>query len=110
MIDFILNPRVAIWAGVILAIATPVAGAGVYVWRRKASPTLARYPLFWILSALGPLLAVLWMLFNAIENFLGLDSALALGLNLTVFSLIGIGLGAAVRYGSPAGETDSSSS
>lgn len=84
-----------------LAIATPlIAILSLKVYAKKRTQ-MRNHPLFWVLAASGPALFILWLIFNAIENALGLDSILAMLLNLLLFCVVGCGVGAWVRFGMP---------
>jgi len=93
MIDFLLNPQYVVYAGWVLAFLTPFAAAVVLIFWRRQPPFLTN-GVFWTLAASGPLLLVLWFVFNLIEDLLGLGSILALAVNLVLFCLLGLLLGA----------------
>jgi len=101
MTRYLLNPSTINWLGLAFAILTPVVGIATLVLARQRRSWLQSLPLFWILTATGPLILVLWFVYNAIEDALGLDSVFALLTNLCLFSLIGLGLGAFVHYRTP---------
>lgn len=115
LLEALLNPRfvtVLLW---ILALGTPAVGVAAAILAGRPGPALGfqppsttpaerraallRMPLFWVLSAGGPLICVLWRLFNAIENRLGLDSIPAMLINIALFCLTGIGLSFFLRHG-----------
>jgi hypothetical protein len=107
LLKLLLHPRairVAIW---FFVVATPLAGTILALWaaRRAASDAnanrygLARNPLFWVLSASGPLVRILWIVFNAIENALGLDSIAGFLINVGLFCMVGFGLSLFLWYG-----------
>ena len=50
-----------------------------------------------LLSAVGPLFLGLWFFYNAVMDYFGLDSVLALILNLIVFLLVGLAVGGLFR-------------
>jgi uncharacterized membrane protein len=97
MIHFLQEPAYIRYAGVFLAILTPVVGLLTLSYRRQDRAQWMALPLFWLLALSGPLLVCLWWIFNAIENALGLDSILAMLVNLALFALVGIGIGALLR-------------
>lgn len=107
LLEILLNPRFVRGVLWFLAAATPAAGAilAVSAKRRvahdpgKRGKDLTRNPLFWVLSASGPLLGILWIVFNAIENALGLDSIAGYLINTALFCLVGFGLSLFLWYG-----------
>lgn len=100
MLQILQDPAYTRYVGVFLAILTPVAGLLTLFSRRQDRRRWMALPLFWLLAFSGPLLVGLWWIFNAIEDTLGLDSILAMLLNLGLFALIGIGIGALLRMSS----------
>jgi hypothetical protein len=50
-----------------------------------------------IAGLVGPLIWGLWQVYNAIEDFYGLDSVKALLINLALFLIVGIAVGVGVR-------------
>jgi len=92
MVDFMLDPRNVARAGWCLAFVPPVAAVTALVlhepWRRR----LLHSAVFWTAVGAGPLIVALWFVFNAVEDFFGLDSVLALTLNLVLFCLVGLGV------------------
>ena len=99
MIDLILNPQFVALAFVLLAVGTPAGGAiALTVTSKPKRERLKRFPFFYLLVASGPLLALMWVVFNFIENLLGLDSILAFLINLCLFCSVGLGIGAALRF------------
>ncbi|HNY26841.1 MAG TPA: hypothetical protein PLA90_00590 [Candidatus Sumerlaeota bacterium] len=100
MLQFLQDPTYTRYGGVFLAILTPVVGLLTLSYRRQDRGRWMALPLFWLLAFSGPLLVGLWWIFNAIEETLGLDSILAMLLNLAFFALIGIGIGALLRMSS----------
>jgi hypothetical protein len=87
MIHFLQEPAYIRYVGVFLAILTPVVGLLTLSYRRQDRAQWMALPLFWLLALSGPLLVCLWWIFNAIENALGLDSILAMLVNLALFAL-----------------------
>ena len=55
-----------------------------------------------LLAGCAALLFPLWLVYNRIEDALGLDSVAALLINLTLFIVVGIGAGIALRRFWPA--------
>jgi cation transporter-like permease len=83
----------------LLAIAVPILGAviGAALGGKKgrAQQGLIKGLL---IGLLGPLNLVLWKVYNAITNRLGLDSVKNLLVNLALFAALGIGAGLAAGY------------
>lgn len=79
------------------AVALAVAGAAVAAldWRsrRSAGPAAVRGV---TVALLGPLALALWRLYNYFEDRYGLDSVLALLINMAIFVALGVGLGAGI--------------
>lgn len=78
-----------------VALAGPIlSAAGAAVLRRR--PAVTRYRDRWVLAALaGPVLFVMWVVYNAIVDRWGLDSVFGLGVNAAAFAaaaLMGVGL------------------
>ena len=100
MLDWILVPsHIEILLG-ILAGLTPV--CALAAWGTSKPKIVAAMPnlrLFWLLAASGPLIWVLWRAYNAIENALGLDSILAMGINAALFLLIGTAVALWIKAG-----------
>src|SRR2546423_11518595 len=95
----------------ILAITTPIAGIliGTAIGAKKASP--ARFALNGFLAGLsGPGILLLWKVYNAITDRLGLDTVKNLLVNLVLFVALGIigGLIAGRYYRRSASATPSS--
>ena len=91
MLDIILNEQFILWAFIIFAIVTPIVCYLIYTnLKRKghSSPKI----IIWLLvvGAFGPANLILWHVYNAIENALGLDSVLALLINLALFVLLAL--------------------
>ncbi|MBI3911997.1 MAG: hypothetical protein HY320_13830 [Armatimonadetes bacterium] len=79
-----------------VAVLLTVAGAGLAAWwRQRGAPRGLARGLF--IAALGPLIAALWFIYNAIVERLGLDSVAALGFNLGIFLVFGLIAGAIGR-------------
>jgi cation transporter-like permease len=85
----------------LLAIAAPILGAviGAAIGRKKGRAHQVYCVVIGLMvGLLGPLNLVLWKVYNAITNRLGLDSVKNLLVNLTLFAALGIGAGLAVGY------------
>jgi len=97
MIDLFLNPDTVGYVCWGVAFLTPLAALAAILafWSKQAA--LVRNRFFWAFAAFGPLLTALWFLFNWIEEALGLDSIVALGVNLVLFCVVGLVGGAALR-------------
>ena len=110
MIDRLMHPLVVVCVLWGLAVATPLLGilhARFLLGARHRRRALRR-PLFWVLSGSGPLLVLLWYVFNGINAGMGLDSFAGLILNVLLFALVGAGLGATLRF-LPRGRSENSS-
>lgn len=75
---------------------------GSLVWaawasRKKNSDARLVWTLGVSMAALGPLLFILWTVYNAIENHYGLDSVKALLINLVLFLVVGLAVGLVFR-------------
>ena len=107
LLKILLDPSVVRGLLWLLAIATPLSGIALAVWAARRPPAdlprnhtpLGRRPLFWVLSASGPLLGLLWLVFNAIENRLGLDSIAGFLIVLGLFCAVGFCLSFFLRFG-----------
>ncbi len=97
----------------LLAIALPVLGAAIgAAWgaRRGNAASAARSGL--LVGLVGPANLLLWTIYNAITNRLGLDTVKNLLVNLTLFAIIGIGAGllaargTSKKAGTPAAPAD----
>lgn len=78
----------------ILAIMTPLLGlAGGYICSRITHEK--RYFISWgiIYGLSGPCILLLWHLYNAITEYLGLDTVKNLVVNIALFVILGIGIG-----------------
>lgn len=73
-----------------LAILLPVAFAAVFfTMREKAFVRLNLH--YWTLAGLaGPVLWIMWMVYNRIEDHYGLDSVFALLVNLVLFLIVAV--------------------
>jgi hypothetical protein len=85
----------------LLAIAAPIIGAllGAALGRKKGRAHQVYCVVIGLfVGLLGPLNLILWKVYNAITNHLGLDSVKNLLVNLTLFAALGIGAGLAAGY------------
>ncbi len=71
-------------------------GYGVY-WRKQSGSGRWAMARGAAVAALGPAAFGLWGTYNRIEDYYGLDSVRALGLNLLLFVAVGVLVGVAVR-------------
>ena len=98
MLDFILNESNVNLVLAIAAAVLPLVCFVLYVMLRGA---LVARPMvkIWLaaIGIFGPLVWVLWQVYNTIENAYGLDSVRALVLNLVLFIVVGIGVGLILR-------------
>jgi len=98
MLEFLLSPKLVSLLGWILFFGTPLGAAVAWaVWRVRRGD-LTGNALFWIIGLSGPLLSVLWRVFNSIEDYFGLDSLIALLLNLVLFAAIGVSLSGIAKW------------
>ena len=98
MLNWILVPSHVEWATIALALATPVLALlawGALLSRGRRDVRHSRG--FWLAALAGPLVLVLWRVYNAIEDRFGLDSLAALGLNALIFLGLGLGVGLWLR-------------
>jgi hypothetical protein len=67
-------------------------GASAYLFQKQTDPFQKKIVAFsgFLGILAGPLVWVLWKVYNALENYYGLDSLKALGFNLIVFIAAGI--------------------
>jgi hypothetical protein len=81
----------ALVIGLSVAVTVLSLAAALYFSRRKdlRDPHLV-WPYALASALLGPVLFILWAVYNAIENHYGLDSVKALLINLVIFVLTGI--------------------
>ena len=100
MLNWILVPSHIEILLAILAGLTPV--CALAAWGASKPKIVAAMPnlrLFWLLGASGPLIWVLWRAYNTIEDALGLDSMLAIGINAGLFLRVGTAIAFWVRAG-----------
>ncbi len=97
MMRLLQDPAYTRYAGLFLALLTPIVGLLTLSYRRQDRVQWMALPLFWLLALSGPLIVCLWWIFNTIEDALGLDSILAMLINLALFALVGIGIGALLK-------------
>ena len=100
MLNWILVPHhVEILLG-ILAGLTPVCALAAWgLARPRVVAAMPNLRLFWLLAASGPLIWILWRAYNEIEDALGLDSILALGINAALFLLVAAAIAFWLRAG-----------
>ncbi|MFN3649044.1 MAG: hypothetical protein ACK47B_05635 [Armatimonadota bacterium] len=72
-------------------------------WKGTRSPLAGQVAL---VAAASVLLFPLWLVYNAIMDWLGLDSVAGLAVNVILFALVGAGLGLALRRFWPAGPSE----
>ena len=87
-----LGVALAVLSGLSLVVAPVLLGMG-----RKRGAGGADWVKGGLLSAAGTLLFPLWLLYNAIENSLGLDSVAGLLINVALFIGMGAALGIVLR-------------
>ncbi len=90
MLNLILNERFILYLFIILALLTP-AGVGVYFLLMRGK-NLSPVMRLWLIAVAiaGPLNLILWIVYNAIENVFGLDSVVALLINLALFLAVAV--------------------
>ena len=82
----------------ILAVVLPVAGAIIGALVGVRSGSVRRPLLLGVLAGLtGPIVWILWRVFNAITNHNGLDTVRNLFINLALFAAVGALIGFGVR-------------
>jgi hypothetical protein len=102
MTDLLLDPKTLVWAAWALGLGAPVAVLLGFLACLPRSAPWFKTGLFWGLVVSGPLLSGLWFVFNSIEEAFGLDSIVALSINLALFCLAGLVLGFVMRRGTRA--------
>ena len=98
MVDWVLKEENARWIIQTMIVGTPVLALILLVlaWPRRAM--LVRSPFFCASALSGPAIALLWAMFNRIEDAFGLDSIFSVMINLVLFSLLGVLCGATLLY------------
>ena len=90
MIDLLLEPRNVGLAGSLLGFITPLFSVVIFLILLPRSLAWLRWGLFWVVLFSGPLLVILWHMFNAVEDWLGLDHVFAALINLIIFCGVGV--------------------
>ena len=90
MLNLLLNPEVWNQILIVITILTPMLSIVLSIIFRKNIRDFIQLEVFWILTFSGPLVMLLWIIFNYIENKFGLDSLPALLLNMLIFSFVGL--------------------
>jgi hypothetical protein len=81
------------------AVAVVVAGGVLgLVSRRSLGSARAALLRGGAVAALGPLALALWAVYNHFEDRFGLDSVAALLINLGIFAVVGVAVGAAMAW------------
>ena len=93
--------QVGIAVGVLSVLALVLGGALLATARGDAN----RKRVGLVAAALAPAWP-LWLIYNAIEDRLGLESVAALLINLALFAAVGIGIGLVLRRLWPAGSVE----
>jgi len=100
MLKLVLSPGFINTLFIALFFATPIGAFLTYVFFHRRVKNLTIFIWTVILCGLiGPANLLLWILYNAIENRLGLDSVPALLINLAIFVVLGIAIGLFIRFG-----------
>ncbi len=99
----------------VLAVVGPLLVAALQKWGRSWRFVRRVGPDWWLWLAAGPLVYVLWYVYNAIMDTYGLDNLYALILNVAIFMCVGLGLALVRislwrRYGALAMEESSAES
>ena len=98
MLELLLNSTFVKALFIALFFLTPIGAFFVYVIFHKRAKNPGVFVKILILCGLiGPLNLFLWTVYNAIENFFGLDSVVALLINLGIFAVIGLVIGLLMR-------------
>jgi hypothetical protein len=98
MLDFILNESNVNMVITRAAIVLPLGCIAFYVILRRRLATQPEVKVWLaVIGVLGPLILVLWHVYNLIENAYGLDSVRALVLNFILFVAVGVAFGLLVR-------------
>lgn len=90
----IIDEKTFIAALTAVSIILLVSGAilAVIAWRSK--PALRTAGIALMVS--GVALGLLWLVYNKVTQHFGLDSVKGLGINLAIFVIVGVALGAAI--------------
>ena len=82
----------------VFAALTPLLALGGWHLCKKRWPDYCdKLHWFQVAGIFGPLVLALWYAFNNVEDYFGLDSVVALCLNLMLFCGVGIGISAYLR-------------
>ncbi|MGB9691148.1 MAG: hypothetical protein ACPL7D_03175 [Candidatus Sumerlaeaceae bacterium] len=76
----------------VLAIVGPLIVAAILRWGQGRAFVENHRPDWWLGLVAGPLVYVLWRVYNAIMDAFGLDSVYALVLNASIFLCVGLAL------------------
>ena len=100
MLNWLLVPYHVEILLAVLAGLTPVCALAAWgIAKPKIIAVMPNLRVFWLLGASGPLIWVLWRAYNAIEDTLGLDSILAMGINAALFLLAGTAIAFWIKAG-----------
>lgn len=99
MMAWIFNEQVVSAVFLALVAITPAtAAAGWFFHRRLVGRLSPAASVFWcVLGLSGPANFGLWNLYNAIENYWGLDRVEPLLINFVLFILLGVAVGLVLR-------------
>lgn len=97
MTAWLLNEELIRRLMVVLAVATPLIGAGLIAARARPPFDRVSRRRRIAVVVLGPLALAMWLFYNAIVARYGLDSLRALGINALAFTVVGGGLGVGWR-------------
>jgi hypothetical protein len=98
MLNFLLVPQHVLILLLLFAVLTALVAGGIWFWCKKNKPAFCKKQRwFQVLGSFGLLTLILWYIFNAIEDQWGLDSVVALCLNLLLFAAVGVGISAYLR-------------
>jgi len=92
LVDPATAERIVLALAALMVVVGLGAGAILGLWRRPFGPNFLGGA---AVALLGPVVWLLWRVYNAVENAFGLDSVRALTVNLIVFVIAGFAIGAA---------------
>jgi hypothetical protein len=88
--EYLERTKAVDYALAAIAVLGPLLVAAVVMWGRRWRFVHERRPDWWLWLAAGPLLYLLWWVYNAIMDAYGLDNLYALILNAAIFVCVGL--------------------
>jgi hypothetical protein len=90
--EYLERTRAVDYALAVLAVVGPLVVAAILRWGRSSRFVRHVGPDWWLWLVAGPLVFLLWRLYNSIMDRFGLDSVDALILNASLFLCVGLAL------------------